>query len=299
MIESRVINNKEHNLQEREKLIADLAVNKNIPHVLLATCNRTELYWGDGEVPLEMAEHLFRVASGLESAIVGERAIQGQIKLAYQEAMAQYNLSAGLNKVFQYAMHTGKRVRTETRISEGAVSHSQVAVDVLAQHNIDFQTSRIKVVGINKLNEDILKFLSAKEAKNVVVVNRHQEKALPVAGNYGYKAVALTSLRTLLEETDVLISATSAPHTIFSKEDFPAGREILVVDLAFPRDVDESVGELLGIFLYNIEDIERIANQNIKLRHEEIGKADVIIHEELDKFMKWQDLSLNKTTQTK
>ncbi len=292
MIESRIINNKEHGLQERERLITELVINKSIPHVLLATCNRTELYWGTGEVPLSMAEHLFRVASGLESSIVGERAIQGQLKQAYLEATEAYDLSAGLNRLFQHAMHTGKRVRTETKISEGAVSHSQVAVDILKENKIDLQNSRITVVGVNKLNEDILKFLSSKNARNVVVVNRHEEKALAFAAPYGYEVKSLRQSNEWMQNTDVLISATSAPHAIFTKEDFHEKKHILVIDIAFPRDVEEDVAALPWVTLHNIEDIEAYAKQNIRLRYDEVGKAEVIIQEELQKFMKWQSYSL-------
>ena len=294
MIESQIINNKEYGLQERERLITDLVINESTPHVLLATCNRTELYWGTGEVPTELVEHLFRVASGLESSIVGERAIQGQLKQAYMEAIENYSLSAGLNRLFQHAMHTGKRVRSETRISEGAVSHSQVAVDILKDKKIDFQSCNIAVVGVNKLNADILKFLYARNAKKVVGFNRHEEKAKIFSAPYGYEVRNLVQSKDSLKDMDVLISATSAPYALFSKADFPKGKEMWVIDLAFPRDVEEDVASLPSVTLYNIEDIEAFAKKNLKLRHDEIGKAEAIIGEELEKFMTWQSHSLLK-----
>lgn len=292
MIESRIIDIKEYGLQERERLSAVFEIDKSIPHVLLATCNRTELYWGDGEVTLNTAEHLFRVASGLESSLIGERAIQGQIKQAYQEAKETYNLSAGLNRLFQHAMHTGKRVRAETKISEGAVSHSQVAVDILRENKVDLGNSHITVVGVNKLNDDILKFLHAKGSRHVIVANRHPDKAKSFAEPYGYGATSIDDRKSLLANTDVLISVTSAPYALFKKEDFPKGHEMLVIDLAFPRDVEVGTEALPLIKLYNIEDVETFAKKNLMLRMDEIGKAEAIIKSEIDKFMQWQEHSL-------
>jgi len=288
VVESKIINISEHGLKERERLTSELVVDKEQPHVLLATCNRTELYWGDGEVPMSLVEHLFRVASGLESSLIGERAIQGQIKQAYQEALEKYSLPKGLNRLFQYAMHTGKRARMETKISEGAVSHSQVAVDILKDRAVDIANSNITVVGVNKLNEDILKFLYARGAKNVVVANRHVEKAETFAKPYGYGFTGITHDRELLANTDVLISATSASHAIFFKDDFPLDREMLVIDLAFPRDVEEGTEQLDNVTLFNIEDIESFARKNLQNRHEEVAKVEAIIKEEMDTFEEWQ-----------
>lgn len=293
MIQSKIIDIKNHGLEERERLSSIFEVNKDEPHVLLATCNRTELYWGDGEVPLQTAEHLFRVASGLESSLIGERAIQGQIKQAYQDAKETYNLSAGLNRLFQHAMHTGKKVRAETKISEGAVSHSQVAVDILRDNKTDLCKSKIIVVGVNKLNEDILKFLQTREAKDVTVANRHPEKAEAFAKAYGFKSAGIDDNKGLLCNADVLISVTSAPYALFRKEDFPTERKILVIDLAFPRDVEVGTETLPNIKLYNIEDVEAFAKKNLSLRMDEIGKAEAIIKNELEKFLQWQAHSLN------
>lgn len=261
----------------------------NEPHVLLATCNRTELYWGKGEVPKTTAEHLFRVAAGLESAIIGERAIQGQLKQAYYTAKAEQNLSSGLNRLFQTAIHTGKRVRNETRISAGAVSHSQVAVEILKRRDIDLRQKTITLVGVNKLNEDIMKFLTAAGATKLLVSNRHVEKAECLAAEFGGKALPLTDRKALLASTDVLITATSAPHAIFSLDDMPRHRPLFIIDLAFPRDVAPEAASLPNIEVYNLDSIEQFAQDNIRLRQQEVEKAEAIIADELCKFEKWQE----------
>ncbi|MDR1882674.1 MAG: hypothetical protein LBR26_07820 [Prevotella sp.] len=287
MIQSRLINNAEYGLAEREKLSASILASNSTPHVLLATCNRTEVYWGEGEVPENIVKHLYRVASGLESSLIGERAIQGQLKLAYAEASARYRLPSSLHRLFQSAMYTGKRVRTETKIAEGAVSHSQVTVDILKHRKIDLKHKIISIIGVNKLTEDILKFLALRGAVNVFMSNRNLEKVKSVAARYNCTAMSFDNKRSMLEFTDILVCATSAPHTVIGAEDIPEDKEMLVFDLAFPRDVDENVKNRKNVELLDLEDIERFAKENISLRKNEIHKAEQIIDEEIARFYKW------------
>lgn len=288
MIQSKLITCSEYSLDERERLHAEVRVDDSIPHVLLATCNRTETYWGEGEIPDKLAVHLFRVASGLESSLIGERAIQGQIKKAYSFALKRYKLSSSLNRLFQSAMHVGKRVRTETQIASGAISHSQVTADILRNRGIDLKNKIIAIIGVNKLTEDILKFLTVRGAMNIYLANRNYDKAMALAAIYGGTAMHLEEKRKLLSIADVLICATSAPHTIIHKSDFDDHSEMLLFDLAFPRDIDQDVSCIDGISLYNLEDIETFARQNLMLRHGEIEKAERIIDEEIDKLNNWQ-----------
>lgn len=289
MIRASIINHTDFTLDEREKHFNATTMKMDEPHVLLATCNRTELYWGRGEVPTITAEHLFRVAAGLESALIGERAIQGQLKQAYYAAKAEQKLSSGLNRLFQTAIHTGKRVRSETRISSGAVSHSQVAVDILKRKGIDLKEKTITLVGVNKLNEDIMKFLTAAGAAKLLVSNRHVEKAESLAAEYGGTALPLTDKKGLLNLTDVLITATSAPHAIFSASDMPQGHPLLIIDLAFPRDVDANAASLPNVEIFNLDTVESFAQSNIRLRQQEVVKAEAIIADEITKFEKWQE----------
>lgn len=294
MIQSITYDLAKYSLMERERLTSSLLEREMVgPHVLLATCNRTELYWGKGAVPEEILDHLFRVASGLESALIGEKAIQGQIKNAYAEAKMRFKLSSGLHRLFQTAIHVGKRVRTETHIADGAVSHSQIAVDILREHAIDLKQKIVTLIGVNKLTEDILKYLKARHAEKVFLSNRHVGKAEQLAAAYGGTAFPLTEKRNLLRLSDVVISITSAPHALITLDDMPPLRSpLLMIDMAFPRDISPEVGELHNVTLYNLEDIEAYSRNNQKLRSQEREQALKIIEEEKEKFYEWQQYAL-------
>jgi glutamyl-tRNA reductase len=289
MVQSKFINNGDYDLKERETLFKEFSLDKSVAHVLLSTCNRVELYWGEGSVPENMSRHLFRVAAGLESSLLGERAIQGQIKQAYSQAQESYRLSSGLNRLFQSAMHVGKRVRTETKIAEGAVSHSQVTANILKGLNIDLNQKVICIIGMNKLTEDILKYLSSRGATNVFLSNRNFEKAQQLASEYDASAVTFEKKQALLDVADVVISATSAPHLIVKEKDVAKDKELVIFDLAFPRDVAEEIGKYPLVKLYNLEDIERFAKRNLSVRTNEVERAEEIIEEELAKFYQWQE----------
>jgi glutamyl-tRNA reductase len=292
MIQSELINHTRYTLSEREALAKTAFLPDGVPHVLLKTCNRIELYWGEGSLTDETLRHLYRVASGLESGLVGERAIQGQLKNAYQEACRLYALSSHLHKLFQMAIHTGKRVRNETKIAEGAVSHSQVTVDILKKEYPDIKQKTVTVIGVNKLTEDILKFLTDNRAVTIFLSNRHMEKAEALAAQYGATAIPLHEKRRMMDFTDILISATSAPHTIIHPADLSlGGKEMLIFDLAFPRDVDPAIAEREGITLYDLEHIERFAKANLRLRLAEVQKAEYIIEQEIHKFREWESHS--------
>ncbi len=288
MIQYKGITNTAYNLKERELILKEWGMEEEFPHVALSTCNRLEIYWGEGRVPVPILRHLYRVAAGLESSLVGERAIQGQLKTAYAEATGKYRLSPALNRLFQTAIHTGKRVRTETRIAEGAISHSQVTADILRQEQIDLKKKIITIIGVNKLTEDLLRFLSARGAANIFLSNRNFTKATDMAARYKGTAMRLEQKKNLLKFTDVLICATSAPHALIGPEDMPAEKEMLVFDLAFPRDVKEEVGKMERIRVFNLEDVERFARENRVLRYHEIGKAEEIIEAEMSRFYEWQ-----------
>jgi glutamyl-tRNA reductase len=294
MIQTILINRANYTLDERERLMKTDGPDDREPQVLLATCNRTETYWGQGEIPADVARHLFRVAAGLESSLIGERAIQGQLKQAYYDAKEHYQLPSALNRLFQSAIHVGKRVRTETQIAAGAVSHGQVTVEMLRHHNIDLKNKVVGIIGVNRLTEDILKYLTARGAVNLYLSNRHLDKAQAIAAQYGAKAMPLDLKHRLLGLCDVLISATSAPHALIHPSDFPedSERNILMFDLAFPRDIEPAVGEMPGVTLYNLDDIERFARHNLSLRLQEVSHAEAIINDELDKLMKWQEFAL-------
>lgn len=274
-----------------------------IPYVFLKTCNRSELYYGEGDVPDTVARHLFRVVSGLESAIIGERAVQGQVKEAYYNAKELRHLPAELHKLFLAALQVGKRVRNETEISHGAVSHSLAAIEIIEDEILkngkketkrndkaDFKTSlkdaHITIIGVNKLTADILKFLQNKGAKMVFLANRSQIKAHYLADPLGIKVYTLDEKKEFLAHTDILISATSAPHLIIHKEDIPDNKPLLAIDLAFPRDIDSKLNDQPNVHLFNIRDVEKKVRQNLDVREAEVKKAEEIIEEEIKELSK-------------
>lgn len=277
-------NQNNSSLAEREQFFKKLHLPESTPHVLLQTCDRIELYWGEGLVPEHIAHHLFSVVSGLDSSMIGECAIQGQVKNCYQESTLKYKLSGSLHKLFQTALSVGKRVRTESSISKGAISHSQAVIECLIQEKIPLKNALITMLGINKLNEDIIKFLQAKGAMSIFLGNRYYEKAQDMASKYDCKAFRFDEMKPFLEYTDVLISATSAPHLIVKPEHISPNQKILILDLAFPRDVDERIGEMPNVTLYNLEDIKLRVNQNKESRQQKMKLALEIIDEEVDKF---------------
>jgi glutamyl-tRNA reductase len=205
MIQYKSINHQDTSLAEREEYFKHLEHKEDDSAVLLQTCNRVELYYGNGDVPDEVARHLFRVACGLESAIIGEQAVQGQIKEAYMTAKRTKKLSAGMHKLFESALQIGKRVRSETQISHGAVSHSLAAIEIIEQEKIDLRNARITIIGVNKLTEEIIKFLLNKKAELVFLANRTEEKARRMAEPYGIDIFRLKDKQKFLKDIDILI----------------------------------------------------------------------------------------------
>lgn len=257
----------------------------------LKTCKRTEEYYDRGIVDVSEARHLFRVAAGLESPLLGETAILGQIKKSYDEARHFGKLSANINRLFQQAIHVGHRVRVETGISRGAVSYSQVTVDILCKELTDLGNNVVSIIGVNELTESVLNFLSARGATNIILSNRSIEKAEALADKFNAEVLPLSDKRHLIDVCDVVISATSAPHTIIDFEDLPISRkkDLYLFDLANPRDIDPSVVLHPSIKLYNLEQIESLAQQNIKAREKEVAKCEAIIEEEIAELVRWQE----------
>lgn len=284
MVYYKSINIKNASLEEREIQFKNRSFLNKQGEVFLQTCNRIEIYGGKDEVPEDVVRHLFRVVSGLESALPGERAIQGQVKKAFLEAHEKYKLSFTLHRLFQAALTVGKKVRTETGISHGAVSHSLAAIELLKDENIEFKNAFITVIGVNKLTEDTIKFLKNKGSETIFLANRSFEKAKSLADKTGCAVYDLKDKKTFLEKSDVVISATSAPHTIINKEDIRPDKKLLIIDMAFPRDVDKELNEYPNVKLYNLETIESHIRKNLLLREQATVKANTIIEEEIYKF---------------
>lgn len=276
----------EESIDSRESFLRDLSKEPIQSGVLLQTCNRVEWYYGNGAIKQHIALHLFRVVSGLESSIIGETAIVNQVKTAYQNTAQKSRLDKSLHKLFQTAFFVGKRVRKETGISEGAMSHSQVVVNILSEKIPNLKGATITLIGVNKMNEKIIQFLLNKGASTIFIGNRSYQKARELAVKYNSTALSFNSLPKTLAKTDVLISATSAPHYIIKKETPFASQPILIFDLAVPRDVDPVVGNIPNVTLFNIDKIEKHLEQNVKARQEKIALAEEIINKEVQIFFK-------------
>jgi len=274
----------ESKISERERFLLNLKKNSHKNSVLLQTCNRVEFYSGNGKISDDIARHLFRVVSGLESSIIGESAIVGQVKQAYYEATQNNHLDKSLHKLFQYALFVGKRVRRETGISKGAMSHSQAAVDFLFKEIGNIKSLNVTVTGVNALNEKIIKFLIKKDTEPVFIGNRTFTKANELAQKYGAKAFHFDQLQNILEKTEVLISATAAPHFILKKENFTAQHKMYILDMAVPRDIDPAIGELSNVNLYDIEFIENQIKRNLFIRTEKLIEAESIFENEVKIF---------------
>lgn len=273
---------------ERERLLKQVKASGE-PGVLLQTCNRVEFYSGNGFVPEEATRHLFRLVSGLESVFIGESFIQGQVKQAYQQAAGKYSLDSSLHRLFQWAFLTGKRVRTETALSRGAMSHSHAVVEIIKGQVNDYEQKRFAFIGINKMNRTIMNFLKGNVHNAFVLCNRSFDKAVELEHQFNCKAFRLDHLKVALEQSDIVISGTSAPHAIIKKEHISQNKPLILFDLAVPCDADDEVQTLSTIQYFNLKRIEQQVNGNRAVRAGEIKKAELIIEQEFERFMEYQN----------
>jgi glutamyl-tRNA reductase len=273
-------------LEERERFHLQLRKDKPVSSVVLATCDRIEVYEGEGSPSPEVVRHLFRVVSGLESPMLGENQIQAQVKQAYEDARVAGGLDAGIHRLFQQALRVGKRVRTETKLNRGAAGHAQMVVALLQTLPVPLPELKILVVGVNHLNRGILRFLVDRGQQTFFLGNRTLTRACEVVNDLGAgQALALERLNEVLASVDVVISATSAPHFIVHNHQLPAtGGPRWFFDLAVPRDVDPSIADRPGVTLWNVTDLEREAARNLEGRRAEVGKAETLLEEEVSKF---------------
>jgi glutamyl-tRNA reductase len=215
---------------------------------------------------------------------LGETAIQGQVKDAYEKARSGLTLSPELHRLFQWTLKTGKRVRTETSLSRGAMSYGKAVIEILKQDLVNLREARILIIGVNNLNYSLIRYLTENGSQTVFIANRTYYKALSLARKFSATAVRFNRLREQLRKTDLLISATSAPHVIVKKDDLNPDQPLLIFDLAVPRDIDPAIGNNPNIRLFNIEDVERRITFNRENRLQEIAKAEKIIEEEIGYF---------------
>ncbi|OHD54652.1 MAG: glutamyl-tRNA reductase [Spirochaetes bacterium GWF1_51_8] len=272
----------------RERFFEQVCSGIGGDYIILRTCDRVEVYTDDGRpspAPIAAARHLFRVAAGLESPFVGEAQILHQLRKAYEDARKAGHVSAALHRLFQSALHAGKKARSGTNIGRGAVSHSQAAAEIVTREAPNLSSSVITFIGVNRLNRGMIRFLAARGSGAILVGNRTWEHARQMADELHLSAFHLDDLADVLARTNILISAPSAPHLIVKTAQFPAGRPMLILDLAVPRDIDETIGGLPGVTLYNIEDVEKRALHNLEVRRKEIESAEEIVENELNRYI--------------
>jgi glutamyl-tRNA reductase len=295
--------------------------------VVISTCNRTEVYLVVGGAggslvkaeadvlgllarraeirPTELADaiysprncdaarQLYRVTAGLESMILGEAEIQGQVKRAHEVAMRANATGPLSNRLFAAALTTGKRVRSETNIGASRVSVPSVAVDLALSVLGSLEDRHVVILGAGETSELTARALAEQGAGTIFVANRHADRALSLAQRFGGTVVGLDKLPDQLVRTDIVLSSTASPHPIVGREELELvmrerdGRQLLLIDIAVPRDVDAACGELEGVSLYDIDDLQAVIARNLSTRAEETPRALEIVEEEIHRFARW------------
>jgi glutamyl-tRNA reductase len=287
--------------------------------VCLSTCNRTEIYLAaddageadrratetlSGLAGVELRElepylyrlrdeaaaaHLFRVAAGLDSLVPGEGEILGQVRTAYERG------SPGplLDRLFSHALHAGKKVRTDTAIAESPGTTSSAAAALAAQVFGDLGGSRIAIVGAGKIGTLAARRLVKRGARLTFVANRTSQRGEQLAERLGGAPIPLERIVEAIETADILVSSTSAPEVVLTRDDVAAalparkGRPLLLIDLAVPRDLDPAINDLADCYLYDIDDLEAVVKETLAGREGEFGKAEAIAVTEGERFSDW------------
>jgi len=291
--------------------------------VILSTCNRVEIYATSSDnslnketlldffsafhgLPKEKfadhmyhyqdmsaVRHLFFVASSLDSLVRGETQILSQVKEAYMMATSAETTGSILNQLFQRSLNVAKDVHTRTNIGKGKVSISSVAVDLAIKIFKDFSGKTIFIIGAGEMCELVLKHLVERGAKTAIVANRNYDKAKALAEEYAGKAINYENLEDYLPQADIIISSTAAPHYVIHTEHIKnaikirRGNPMLLIDIAVPRDINPEVAKIDNVYLYNIDDLQTVADSNIDDREKELGKCQKIIDKEVEEFMAW------------
>jgi glutamyl-tRNA reductase len=297
---------------------------RNVAHeaVVVSTCNRAEIYVsGESEavadacgrfiseyngLPWETVaphvkvykgaqavEHLFRVAAGLDSLVVGEPQILGQVKSAYAAASEVKTTGAITNRLFTAAFSVGKRVRTETHLGEGAVSVSYAAIALARKIFRDLKGLNVLILGAGEMAKLTGVHLKAQEVRQLTIASRTLTTAERLAQHLGGRAVPWSSLGEALTAADIVVTATGSTQPVLTRARVEEamrprrGRPLFIIDIALPRDVETGVGELDQVFLYNIDDLQAIVKENLSRRTTEIERAETIVLQEVEKFSAW------------
>ncbi|MBW2146102.1 MAG: glutamyl-tRNA reductase [Deltaproteobacteria bacterium] len=241
----------------------------------------------------DAVRHLFRLASGLDSMVLGEPQIAGQVKDAYRKAVEHKTTGMVLNHLFHKAFTTAKRVRTETQIAANAVSISFAAVELAKKIFEDLSDRAIMLVGAGEMSELTARHLMSNGVRTICIANRSHETAVCLAEKFQGIPIPFSETIYNLNAVDIVITSTGAPHCIIT---YPAVKKTLrdrrnhpmfFIDIAVPRDVDPLINTLDNVYLYNIDDLQGVVDDNMGQRQKEAEKAEVIVREEVDKFMVW------------
>lgn len=292
--------------------------------VMLSTCNRVELYAAslcpmralDGfrgilaersglEAPLyhhdtpQAVRHLFRVASGLDSMVIGETEILGQVKRAYSVAKEAGAATRPLHKLFQLAFRVAKSVRTETQITSGPTSVGSVAVELAGKIFGDLSGLRVLLLGAGEIGERTARSLQSRGVRSVVVSNRTYERASSLAAAIGGMAMHFDHWGVAAADADILISSTNAPEPLITPEKLApvmkgrGERPLFVIDLAVPRDADPAINEMEGVFLHDVDSLQQIAAESLEIRNKEVERCESLIESHVDGFVKWLESTHN------
>jgi glutamyl-tRNA reductase len=292
--------------------------------VAISTCNRTEVYVvledagaaaehtllarlaAHAEIAVDelaqatytlrncdAARHLFRVTAGLESMIVGEHEIQGQVRRAHESARETGTSGPLSNRLFGAALQTGRRVRAETAIARSHVSLSSVAVELAERLLGELGGRPVVVIGAGETSELTAQALAERGVATIFIANRHADRARSVAERFGGSVVGLDALPETLEAADIVLASTSSPHPIVGHEELELvmrardRRPLLLIDMAVPRDIDPLCGELEGVTLRDIDDLQAVVTHNLSSREADIPAAEEIIGQEIGRFAQW------------
>jgi glutamyl-tRNA reductase len=290
--------------------------------VVLSTCNRAEIYAGaESDTAAEAcarfiseyhglaweqiaphvvvyrgqeaADHLFRVAAGLDSLVVGEPQILGQVKEAFATASGVKTTGALTNRLFTTAFSVGKRVRTETGLGEGAVSVSYAAIALAKKIFGDFRKLNVLILGAGEMAKLTGQHLQSQGVKQLTISSRTFETAEALASSLGGGAVRWTAVDEALSHADIVVTATGSTDPVLTRARIEEtmrrrrDRPLFIIDIAVPRDVEAAVGSLDQVFLYNIDDLQAIVNENLSRRATEVQRAEAIVREEVSRFAAW------------
>ncbi|MEA2382597.1 MAG: glutamyl-tRNA reductase [Solirubrobacteraceae bacterium] len=307
-----------------ERLLRELTAHDEVHEaVAISTCNRTELYLVAGD-PVQAeadalarlathagirptalahvvytprncdaARQLYRVASGLESMIVGEAEVQGQVRRAYELALASGTTGPLTNRLFRAALEAGKRVRTQTGIGRSRVSVSTVAVELARQAVGDLAERSVIVIGAGETSERTAQALADQGVTTIFVANRHAGRARALADRFGGTVGSLDELPARLHDADIVVASTSSPQALIGAEELELvmqGRDrrpLVLIDIAVPRDIEPACGDLEGVALYDIDDLQAVVARNLEVRASERAGAEAVVEEEIQRFARW------------